>query len=238
MKTQHAAACLVLSASILAAALLLAESPSTDSNAVLRLDATTANVAGAPDAVRIEILRWSTDEERERLMAAWSLKPSAAPPGEGRGAGKQGRGAAKGRGPAPGAAAIDASPEGSLARALNESTTVGYLWSSEMAGYALRYASRINGPDGSQRILLITERRLGAVNQRWNPTFEGVPNNYGFSVIELRLNAKGEGEGRVSLVGKVVPDASAKIVTLESYDALPAVLRDIHMRAAEKPAKK
>jgi len=107
-----------------------------------------------------------------------------------------------------------------------------------MAGYALRYAGKVDNPDGSQRIILITQRRLGAVNQRWNPTFEGPANSYEFSVIELRLNAKGEGEGRVSLVGKVAPDVSAKIVTLENYDALPAVFRSVRIRAGEAPAKK
>jgi hypothetical protein len=235
MKTKRAVACFILGASILAAALLLAETPSINPTTPLQLTATTANVSGAPDPVRIEILRWSTDEERERLMTAWNLKPSAAAPGEGRGAGKQGKGAGKGRGPAS-PVANNATPEASLARALNETTTVGYLWSSEMAGYALRYAGKVDNPDGSQRIVLITQRRLGAVNQRWNPTFEGAANSYEFSVIELRLNAKGEGEGRVSLAGKVAPDA--RIVTLENYDALPAVFHSVRVRAGETPARK
>jgi len=221
---------------ILTAALLLAETPSANTTGGLQLTATTANVAGAPDPVRIEILRWSTDEERERLMDAWNLKPSAAGPSEGRGA-KQGKAAAKGRGPAS-PAANNATPESALAKALNETTTVGYLWSSEMAGYALRYAGKIDNPDGSQRIVLVTQRRLGAVNSRWNPTFEGAANTYEFSVIELRLNAKGEGEGRVSLVGKVIPDVAAKIVTLENYDALPAVFHNVRIRAAETTARK
>ena len=242
MKTHRAVTWFALCVSILAAALLfagmlLAETPSANPNSLLQLTATTANVSGAPDPVRIEILRWSTDEEREGLMAAWDLKPSAAGPGEGRGAGKQGKAAGKGRGPA-GPAANDATPETSLARALNETTTVGYLWSSEMAGYALRYAGKVDNPNGSQRIVLITQRRLGAVNQRWNPTFEGAANNYEFSVIELRLNAKGEGEGRASLAGKIAPDVSARIVTLENYDALPAVFHNVRVRAGETPARK
>src|SRR5262249_44547896 len=81
------------------------------------------------------------------------------------------------------------------ARALEESATVGYLWSSEVAGYALRYAGKVDNADGSQRIVLITQRRLGAVNQLWRPVAEGAANSYEFSVIELRVNAKGEGEG-------------------------------------------
>jgi hypothetical protein len=191
--------------------------------------------------VRIEILRWSTDEERERLMDAWNLKPSANGPSAGRGAekgaAKQGKAAGRGRGPANGTANTQ-TPEAALEKALNETTTVGYLWSSEIAGYALRYAGKIDNPDGSHRIVLITERRLGGANTRWNPTFEGAANSYEFSVIELRLNAKEEGEGRASLAGKVGPDANAKIVSMENYEALPAVLRDVHMRPAEKPAKK
>jgi len=236
MKIRRTVTWFVLGGSVLAAALLLAEPPSANSNGLLQLTATTANVSGAPDAVRIEILRWSTDDERERLMSAWNLKPSAAGPSEGRGA-KQGKAAGKGRGPA-GPVENNASPEAVLARTLNETTTVGYVWSSEMAGYALRYAGKVDNPDGSQRIILITQRRLGAVNQRWNPTFEGAANSYEFSVIEVHLNAKGEGEGRISLVGKVVPDVAAKIVTLENYEALPVVLRDVRLRPSEKPAKK
>ena len=235
MKTKRAMACFVLGALSLAAALLLAETPSANPNALMQLTAITANVS-APDSVRIEILRWSTDDERERLMAAWDLKSSAATPGLDKGAGKQGRGAGKGRGPTS-ESSNNTTPEASLARALNETTTVGYLWSSEVAGYALRYAGKVDAPDGSRRIILIT-RRLGAVNQRWNPTFQGTSNSYEFSVIELRLNAKGEGEGRASLVGKVAPDVAAKIVTLENYDALPAVFHTVRMSAGNALAKK
>ena len=224
MKTRRAVTCFVLGAAILAGALLLAETPTTNLNGLLQLTATTANVMGAPDPVRIEILRWSTDEERDRLMDAWNLKPSAVGPPAGRGAEK--------------GAANAQTPEAALEKALNETTTVGYLWSSEMAGYALRYAGKVDGPDGSQRIILITQRRLGAVNQRWNPTFEGAPNSYEFSVIELRLNAKDEGEGRVSLLGKVGPDVSAKIVTLENYDALPAVFHNVRARTGETTVRK
>jgi hypothetical protein len=235
MRTRGPVAWFVLGATILAAALLLAETPSDNSNGLLQLTATTANVSGAPDPVRIEILRWSTDDEREHLMAAWDLKSSAATPGLDKGAGKQGRGAGKGRGPTS-ISSENTTPEASLARALNETTTVGYLWSSEVAGYALRYAGKVNAADGSRRIILIT-RRLGAVNQRWNPTFQGASNSYEFSVIELRLNAKGEGEGRASLVGKVAPDVAARIVTLENY-SLPAVFQNVRIRAPEIPGKR
>ena len=222
MRSGHAVAAVVGAWAL--AAMVLAQNPAS----VLNLTATTANVAGAPDSVRIEILRWSTDEERQRLLSAWTVKPPpAAAPAPGRGAAKQGKGAAKG---APVAAVV--TPDAALTSALQEAPTVGYLWSSEIAGYALRYAGKVANPDGSQRIVLITQRRLGAANQLWKPSFEGEPNSYEFSVIELRLNAKGEGEGRASLTGKIAPDDSLKIVTIENMQALPAVLRDVRVPSA------
>ncbi len=212
-------------------AVLLAQS---DAGAV-NLTATLANVASAPDSIRIEILRWSTDEERDRLMAAWNQTSAGggrgAEKGAGKGAAKAGRGAAKAD-PNPAS-----TPDASLAKALEEAATVGYLWSSETAGYALRYAGKVDAADGSRRIVLVTQRKLGAMNARWTPTVDGTANPYEFSVIELRLNAKGEGEGKISLTGKIAPDAAAKMVSVENYAALPAVLRDVRIRAAQTKKK-
>ena len=239
----RALAASLLAASILVAALVAAETPSAENPGGLIITAQMANVAGAPDNVRIEILRWSTDDERQRLMAAWNLKPVAVP--SGRGAGKAGKGAGKAagagragkgafKGGAPAADAPPSSPEAELAKALQEATTVGYLWSSELTGYALRYAGKIAGGDGFQWIVLITQRRLGAMNQLWKPGFAGEPNAYEFSVIELRLNAEGEGEGKASLFGKVVANDSAKIVTLENYNALPVVFSGVSAKPGER----
>jgi hypothetical protein len=221
----------------MAAVLLSAQTaPEATSGPVLRLTATTANVGGAPDSIRIDILRWSTDAERDKLMSAWNLKvESSAPSGRGaaragaaggRGAGgRGGRGAAAENVPPP-------TPEGTLAAALQETATVGYLWSSEVTGYALRYAGKLAGPNGVERIILITDRRLGAMNDLWKPKDQGQPATYAFSVIELRVNAKGEGQGKISLMGKVAPDSAANIITLENYDALPVVLSNLKSRAS------
>jgi len=197
--------------------------------------ATTANVSGAPDSIRIDILRWSTEAERDKLMSAWNTKgqgsgPSA--PARGGAPGGRGAGARGGRAGARGASENAPPPtsEGALAAALQEAGTVGYLWSSEVAGYALRYAGKLPGPSGTERIVLITDRRLGTANDLWKPAGQEPPSPYGFSVIELRVNAKGDGEGKISLTGKVAPDADAKIVALEDYVALPVVLSHLKRR--------
>jgi hypothetical protein len=220
----------------LAASLLCAQTPPPAAGPVASFTATTANLTGATDSIRIDILRWSTDAEREKLMAAWN-KTGEPLGGNGRGGGRgAGRGGRGGRGGTePSEAAPPATPEGSLAAALQEAATVGYLWSStEVAGYALRYAGKLTGSNGVERVILITNRRLGALNDLWKPAGPGQSTTYDFSVIELRVNAKGEGEGKASLTGKVAPDTAAKMVALETYDALPVVLRSVKSRPASR----
>ena len=197
--------------------------------------ATTANVSGAPDAIRIDILRWSTDAERDKLMDAWMLKTANNGRGGdgrgGRGGAGRGGGGRAGRGAGEGASTPvpKAAPEAMLAKALQQASTLGYLWSREVAGYAIRYAQKFANADGSERIVLITQRRLGAVNDLWKPTAGEEP-AYDFSVIELRVKANGEGEGKTSLSGKVAPDGALNVVTLENYDALPVVFSHVQQR--------
>jgi hypothetical protein len=203
----------------------------------------TASTDHAGD-VRIDILRWSTDAERDQLFNAWT-QPGA--PGRG-GRGRAGRGGAAedepvagndaapgggragrgGRGGAP-AETTPATPEASLAAALNNAPIVGHLWSSsEVAGYILHFAAKIAEPDGGQRIILITERRLGAWTDAWKVA--GGPSNYEFSLIELRLTSKGQGEGKSSLTGKVIPEPEAKMLVLDGYAALPVTLKNVKAR--------
>lgn len=269
------------------------------SGPIARFTANSANVSGAPDAVRIDVLSWSTDADRDQMLGAWNMTVTAsagargagaaaggrgargggggrggdAPAGDagagaaagagaggggGRGArgggrggdapadagaaapanaaapaaaaggggGRGGRGGGRG-GAAPAAAPVRQTPETSLAAALQTAKTVGYLWTSESAGYSLRYAYRMPQPDGSERIIFATERRLGAWNDLWKPAGGAAPTNYEFSIIEVRLPAKGDGEGKASLSGKVAVDSSANTIALDGYSALPVVFKDI-----------
>lgn len=234
---------------VLAACVTTAQTP--DRGPILSFTATTDNVAGAPVSARIDLFRWSTDGERDQVLSAWkttgasarqrrgvpgarvaavdSAPDPAAPDGDpsttfGAGPNLGRRGSAD---------APPTSPESSLATAVKQAPTVGYLWSSEVAGYALRYAGEVPGPDGVQRIILITDRRLGATNDRWKPVEPGAPATYDFSVIELRVNSKGEGEGKISLIGNVAPDSAAHMVVPENYDALPVVLKNLKRRPVE-----
>lgn len=199
-------------------------------------------ISDSAGAIRINLLRWSTDAERDQLLKAWTQPTAPAPAGGGRGGrgrggaapaaaatgrGGGGRGGGRG-GNAAAEPAAPPTPESSLEAALANAPTVGYLWSAyEVSGYSLRYAERLHAQDGGDRIVLITDRRLGAWNNLWKPKGTGTPTDYDFSVIELHLNAKGPGEGRASLTGKVTVDADAKTFSLEDYGDLPVTLKNV-----------
>src|SRR5262249_973214 len=82
---------------------------------VMRFTATTANVSGAPDSVRFDVLAWSSDADRDQMVGVWNLtvNPNAgargaaagARGGAGAGGGRGARGGGAGQGDATDAAA-------------------------------------------------------------------------------------------------------------------------------------
>ena len=145
----------------------------------------------------------------------------AAAPARGGGGGRGGRGGGAGNN----AAAV--TPAASLLTALQNGPVNGYLWTSEVTGYAIRYAYKLPLPNGGQRIILATDRRLGASNSTWKPASAATPTDYEFTVMEFRLGPKGDGEGKASLTGKVTVDAASKSLALDGYDMLPIVFKTI-----------
>src|SRR5262245_10319387 len=124
-------------------------------------------------------------------------------------------------------------PETSLAAALQKAPSVGMLWTSETVGYSIRYAYRLPQPDGSERIILATDRRLGAWNTFWKPAGTATPTDYPFSIIELHLNATGLGEGKASLASPIGVDNNAKSLALENYSGLPTILKAVKRQSVK-----
>ena len=191
--------------------------------------ATSANVAEPGGPVKIRIQRWSTPEEATPLVTA--LNPPArrggGPGDAGRAAaaGRAGGRGARGRGRGPAAAPL--SPTAALAQVLGRAPTIGYLWTADVTGYAIKFATRTTLPGGGERVILASDRRLGTHTAGWQPVVTEPLTDYEFTIIEIRFDAKGVGEGRTSLTTKVVVDAEAKTVALESYQAAPAILRNV-----------
>ena len=119
-------------------------------------------------------------------------------------------------------------PGRSLAEALQKSPTIGLLWDSGAAGYSIRYAYRLPQPDGGERILLLTDRRLSPWSPFWKPAAPSqTAPDYDFSMIELRVNAQGLGDGKASLDSPIVVDTRAKSIALDKYDSLPVVFTKV-----------
>lgn len=190
----HKISPVVLVAVALAASLLGAAAQSqAPRGPVERLTAKAANVSNSGEQVSIDVLRWSTDADRNRLTSVFAWYG-----------------------------------EKEMAGAM---PTVGYLWTTESAGYSIRYAYRTQASDGSQKIILLTDRRLGLGNQQtWRPSGAAAAaaagEDYPFTLIELRLNRNGQGEGKASLTGKLTVDSTGSLA-LENYAASPVILSGV-----------
>jgi hypothetical protein len=193
----------------------LAEGP------VLSLRA-TVTAASAPAPMTITLFRWSTDVERAPLLAALAAPPPApappAAPGAGRAGRAAGRGGRAGRGAAP-----PPSRAARLTAAVQAAPTLGFIWGDGPTGYSIKYAWRAALPGGHERVVLVTDRRLGAHTASWPPA-PRAPADEEFTVIELRIDARGAGEAKASLAAGVAVDPSAGTLALERYDAAPVLL--------------
>ena len=120
-----------------------------------------------------------------------------------------------------------------LGAALEKAPTIGYIWDGGHLGYSLRYAHRVPLPDGGERIILLTDRPLGSWGREaWKPSGQAAAPPYAFTLVELRLNKHGHGNGKMSLAAKVMADTDAKTVTLENYAAAPVLIDDVRRVAS------
>jgi len=111
-------------------------------------------------------------------------------------------------------------PEG-LRAALQKTKSVGRITTPGHRGYDLHYAHQVPLHDGARRILVGTERPMSFAEESRGT----VSSDYPFTIVEMRLNAKGEGEGRLSLATRIAGDADR--VELENYDMAPIRLTKI-----------
>ena len=110
-----------------------------------------------------------------------------------------------------------------LLDALQDMPRAGYIRTPDSIGWDLHFARKMPGGDGGERVVLLTDRRIGF----WEATNRPRSIDYPFTVIELRLNRDGEGEGKMSVATKIIPDKQNNIVTLENYDIQPVLLTTV-----------
>ena len=92
------------------------------------------------------------------------------------------------------------------AAALKKAPTVGILWTSENVGYSIKYAYRVAATGRRRAHHPCNRSPCRHVEQSCGSPQPADATDYTFSIIELRLNSKGEGEGRGVVTGKIVAD--------------------------------
>jgi hypothetical protein len=150
---------------------------------------------GAAGPVEIVVDRWSTEAERDKLMAVM----------------------------------LNQGPE-KLLDVLQDMPRVGYFRTPGTVGIDIHFARRVPGADGGHRVVLVTDRRIGF----WEAANRPRSIEYPFTVIELRLNKDGEGEGKISVATKIIVDKEQNVITLENYDIQPVMLNNVRVERASR----
>jgi hypothetical protein len=124
---------------------------------------------------------------------------------------------------------MDKGPE-KLLDTLQDLPRVGYFRSPNSLGWDIHFARKLRGADGGERIVLVTDRRIDF----WEAANRPRSIDYPFTVIELRLNRDGEGEGKISVATRIIADKEANIVTLENFDTQPVMLTHVKRARASQ----
>jgi hypothetical protein len=138
--------------------------------------------------VKITVDRWSTEDERRRLVSAFT----------------------------------EGGPDAFL-KELRRMKPLGRISTPDSIGYDLHYAHQIPMATGGRRILIATDRPLGF----WESVNRPRSVDYPYTVVEMRLDAEGKGQGKMTVATKV--NAFGDVIELENYDHTPVQLSNIRV---------
>jgi hypothetical protein len=112
---------------------------------------------------------------------------------------------------------------------LSKMPPAGSIAATGSTGIELRYAHREPGPDDTERVVLITDRPMSFGERR----DAGRSTDHPFTVIELRLQPNGEGEGKASIATRISIAKDSRMVVLENYTDQPVGLRSVKRLPSE-----
>jgi hypothetical protein len=155
---------------------------------------------GSNAVVAMTVNQWSTDAERERLINTMLTKGSDALLRELQ------KAPVKGRFRVPGQRPPDPHH---LALGLD-----------------IRYARQTPLPEGGRRIVLAMDRYIGMREARNQPRSIDYP----FTLIEIRVDKDGKGEGKMSVATKINFDKKKNVIELENYASEPVRLNNVEVK--------
>jgi len=174
---------------LVAAALLTFAASAQTMGTPERFTASAININnGQAGTIDITVNRWSTDKQRDALMATMVKK----------------------------------GPE-KLLDALQDMPVVGHFGAPGNLSWDIHFARRMPLPEGGERVVLVTDRRIGF----WEAANQPRSIDYPFTVIDIRLNRDGEGEGKMSIATKVIYDKKDNMISLENFQTSPVQLTNV-----------
>lgn len=108
-----------------------------------------------------------------------------------------------------------------LVNALQDMKSVGSIRTPQTLSWTLRYARQFKLDEGGRRIVLITDRPIGFREARNSNRSMDYP----FTILEIRLNAKDEGEGKIFGGSKVYVEKGELVV--ENWGTQPTRFNNI-----------
>jgi hypothetical protein len=94
--------------------------------------------------------------------------------------------------------------------------------------YTLHYAFQFPAPDGGRNIVIATHREIGPGDE-----LSMILNkDYPFELIQMRLDAKGEGEGKLAFATKIYMTDDGNIA-VENYGTTPVQMKNVKSKVKE-----
>lgn len=186
---------------IVTAALSVEAQPSSEGLDITAFAVNMSTIAtGANAVVQIRINSWSTPEERQRLVSTAVEKKEEALLRELQ------KAKVRGRFQIPGLTGPDP-------HHLRLGLDIRFAWQEPL-------------PEGGRRIALATDRYIGFAEARNQPRTIDYP----FTLVEIRINKAGEGEGKMAVATKIEYDKKKNTLVLENYSSEPVRLQAVKVK--------
>jgi hypothetical protein len=124
---------------------------------------------------------------------------------------------------------VEKGPE-KLLDVLQDLPRVGYFRTPESVGWDVHYSQKTPLEDGAERVVLGTDRRINF----WEAANRPRSIDYPFTIVELRLNKDGEGEGKMSIATRITVENDHRTIVLENYGTQPVLLQSVKRERASR----
>lgn len=99
----------------------------------------------------------------------------------------------------------------------------GYVRSGQSLAWDVYYARLTPGEDGGYRLVFATDRPINY----WEALKTTRTSEYEFMLCEIHMNRRGEGEGKLALMAKIVWNKKTNTLEIENYDIEPVRLNKV-----------